>query len=194
MQQQLTDISRAMIATVPVYLSEVSAPHNRGLIAGLSGLGISCGTMASNWVGFACEYAPYGTLQWRLPLAIQIPWGIILFIGLSTFMPNSPRELVKWGKVDEARREFGRIRNDLQSHEAQAEFALMRQQIEFEVNRENLTYVQIFKLYRYRVAVYVALICPNRSCHRFADEFARSVGATTMQALTGVNVIQVITS
>ena len=27
----------------------------------------------SNWVGFACSYAPYGPVQWRLPLGIQIP-------------------------------------------------------------------------------------------------------------------------
>lgn len=125
------------------------------MLGGLSGLGISLGTMMSNWVGFACGYAPYGTLQWRLPLALQLPWGIILFIGLMTFMPNSPRYLIRKGKIEEARRNFLRIRSDLVSHEAAQEFGLMRAQIEFELNREITSYREIFKLYRHRVLVYV---------------------------------------
>ena len=40
-----------MVGTVPIYLSELSAPHHRGLIGGVSGCGICLGTMMSNWVG-----------------------------------------------------------------------------------------------------------------------------------------------
>lgn len=109
--------------------------------------------MASNWVGFACSYAPYGPVQWRLPLGIQIPWGIIMFIGLITFMPNSPRYLIRSGKIEDARREFGRIRRDLHSHEVQEEFTLMRVQIEYEMEREITSYREIFKLFRRRVLV-----------------------------------------
>ena len=42
-----------LVGTVPIYLSEISAPHQRGLIGGISGCGISFGTMVSNWVGMA---------------------------------------------------------------------------------------------------------------------------------------------
>lgn len=142
-----------MVATVPIYLSEISAPHVRGLIGGISGCGISLGTMVSNWVGFACAYAPYGAVQWRLPLGIQIPWGIILFIGLATFMPNSPRQLIRSGKIEAARREFLKIRRDLASHEAQEEFALMRAQIEFEQQREIKSLGEVFRLFRHRALV-----------------------------------------
>lgn len=38
-----------MVGTVPIYLSEISDPQHRGLIAGVSGCGISFGTMMSNW-------------------------------------------------------------------------------------------------------------------------------------------------
>ena len=124
----------------------------------------------SNWVGFACSYAPYGPVQWRLPLGIQIPWGIILFIGLCTFMPNSPRQLIRHGKIEQARIEFIKIRRELHSHEAQEEFALMRAQIEFEMEREVKSYADIFKLFRHR-----ALVC---------------IAVQTMTSLTGVNVIQ----
>ncbi|KAJ9215891.1 hypothetical protein DTO166G4_2435 [Paecilomyces variotii] len=159
-----------LVGTVPVYLSEISGPNQRGLIGGISGCGISFGTMMSNWVGFACGYAPYGPTQWRLPLGIQIPWGIIMFIGLATFMPNSPRQLIRNGKVEQARIEFIRIRRDLHSHEVHREFALMRAQIEYEMQREITSYREIFKLFRHRVLA--------------------SIAVQTMTSLTGVNVIQ----
>ncbi|KAK7730602.1 AdoMet-homocysteine methyltransferase [Cytospora paraplurivora] len=143
--------SRGLVATVPIYLSEISAPSQRGLIGGISGCGISFGTMMSNWVGMACGYAPYGPVQWRLPLGLQVPWGVVLFIGLATFMPNSPRQLIRHGKVDQARQEFTKIRRDLKSHEVHNEFVLMRSQIEFEMEREIKSVKEIFLLFRHRV-------------------------------------------
>lgn len=142
-----------MVATVPVYLSEISDPRYRGLIGGVSGCGISFGTMASNWVGYACSFAPYGPVQWRLPLGVQIPWGIIMFVGLLTFMPNSPRFLIRRGDIDKALSEFKRIRRDLNSSEVQNEFVLMRAQIEYEMEREISSYREIFRLFRHRVLV-----------------------------------------
>lgn len=150
------------MATVPIYLSEISAPSQRGLIGGISGCGISFGTMMSNWVGMACGYAPYGPVQWRLPLGIQIPWGVIMFIGLFMFMPNSPRQLIRNGKVDQARKEFIKIRRDLQSHEAHDEFILMRSQIEFEMEREIKSIKEIFFLFRHRVFACVSSGNPNQ--------------------------------
>ena len=157
MLTMLFDIdNRGMVATVPIYLSEISDPRFRGLIGGISGCGISFGTMMSNWVGYACSYAPYGPVQWRLPLGIQIPWGVIMFLGLASFMPNSPRQLIRVGKIDLARSEFARIRRGMQSAEVQEEFVLMRAQIEYEMEREITSYREIFRLFRSRVLVYVS--------------------------------------
>lgn len=159
-----------MVATVPIYLSEISAPAERGLIGSISGCGIAFGTMMSNWVGFACGYADYGPTQWRLPLGIQIPWGVIMFTGLATFMPNSPRQLLRRGNVDGARAEFVKIRRDLGSHEVQEEFAFMKAQIEYELANEIQSYREMFTSYRHRALV--------------------SIAVQTMTSLTGVNVIQ----
>ncbi|KAK6440052.1 hypothetical protein LTR95_003732, partial [Oleoguttula sp. CCFEE 5521] len=159
-----------MVSTVPIYLSEISSPEHRGLIGGISGCGISFGTMMSNWVGMACGYAPYGATQWRLPLGLQIPWGIVMFIGLATFMPNSPRQLIRQGKVEQARIEYIRIRRELDSYAVQEEFALMRAQIEYEMMREIKSVREMFYLYRHRALV--------------------SIAVQTMTSLTGVNVIQ----
>jgi MFS family permease len=156
-----------MVATVPIYLSEISDPKHRGLIGGISGCGISFGTMMSNWVGFACQYAAYGPTQWRLPLGVQIPWGIIMFIGLSTFMPNSPRQLIRHGKVEQARLEYIKIRRDLHNEEVHKEFSLMRAQIEYEMQREIKSVKEMFRLFRHRALV--------------------SIAVQTMTSLTGVN-------
>lgn len=125
----------------------------RGLIGGLNGAGLALGTMTSNWVGFAGGFAPYGEVQWRVPLGLQLPWGIILFLGLVTFMPNSPRQLIKNGKIEEARVEFSRTRGELGDRDVQEEFELMKAQIDFENHREVPTLFDIWKLYRHRVLV-----------------------------------------
>ncbi|KAK8074115.1 MFS monosaccharide transporter [Apiospora phragmitis] len=146
-----------MVGTVPIYLSEIAAPQQRGLIGGISGCGIAFGTMLSNW--------------WRLPLGIQIPWGVVMFVGLSTFMPDSPRQLIRNGRPEKARAQFARIRRDLRDADKVAdEFALMQAQIEYERAREIRSYAEIWRLYRHRVMT--------------------SVAVQTMTSLTGVNVIQ----
>ena len=119
--------------------------------------------MLANWVGFACGFAPYGQVQWRLPLGIQILWGLILMAGLATFMPHSPRDLVRNGRVAEARKAFTKIRSDLHNRELHEEFGLMCAQIEYEKQREIKSYREIFRLYRRRVFVYVP---PPRCCRR----------------------------
>ena len=154
--------------TIPVNLSEIAPPQNRGLIGGISGVGYAFGNFLANWVGFACQYAPYGATQWRLPLAIQIPWGVVLFIGLQTFMPHSPRELVKKGKIEDARVAFTRIRADMHDRDVQHEFANMQSQIEYEMRRK-VPWGEMWKVYRRRILVAVSVQC--------------------LTSLTGVNVI-----
>lgn len=123
----------------------------------------------SNWVGFACSFAPYGPTQWRLPLGLQIPFGIILCAGLVSFMPDSPRQLVRDGQIEKARREFIKIRRDLHADEVSQEFAFMQTQIEYEMQREITSYREIWRLYKHRVLVAVAV--------------------QAMTSLTGTNVI-----
>jgi hypothetical protein len=76
-----------------------------------------------------------------------------MFIGLATFMPNSPRQLIRSGKLELARSEFARIRRGLVLHEMEEEFGLMQAQIEYEMERELSSYREIFKVFRHRVLV-----------------------------------------
>ncbi|PMB67167.1 High-affinity glucose transporter [Beauveria bassiana] len=142
-----------MVSTVPIYLSEMAPPQQRGLIGGISGCGIALGTMASNWVGYGCSFLPFGQTQWRVPLGLQIPWGVLMLVGLATFMPESPRQLVRRGREGEARRAFGRTRRELTLSEVEQEFEAMKMQIRFEMEREVKSYKDIFRLYRRRAMV-----------------------------------------
>lgn len=75
-----------------------------------------------------------------------------MFVGLATFMPDSPRQLIRGGKIELARSEFARIRRGL-VHEMEEEFGLMKAQIEYEMEREITSYREIFRLFRHRVLV-----------------------------------------
>ncbi|CAI0650874.1 unnamed protein product [Colletotrichum noveboracense] len=159
-----------MVGTVPMYLSEISRPEQRRLIGGIAGAGISFGAMLANWVGYAGSYAPDGAIQWRLPLALQIPWGLIMLLGLVTFMPDSPRQLIRAGKIEAARRALSKMRSDTSPEEFVAEFDQMQSQIEFEIEREIASFGEALHLYRRRCLVTLAV--------------------QVMTSLTGVNVVQ----
>lgn len=79
--------------TAPVYLAELSPPENRGFLVGLKGLMNTLGFFAAGWVGYAGSFAA-GELQWRIPLATQIPPALLLAI-MTAFLPYSPR-WCKW--------------------------------------------------------------------------------------------------
>ena len=80
-----------------------------------------------------------------------------MFIGLATFMPDSPRQLIRNGRGDAARCEFIKFRRDLRSHEVHQEFALMRAQIKYEMQHEIKIIKKVFKLFRHRALVAIAV-------------------------------------
>ncbi|KKY36338.1 putative mfs monosaccharide transporter [Diaporthe ampelina] len=101
-------------------------------------------------------------------------------------MPNSPRQLIRNGKVDEARREFIKIRRDLQQHEVHDEFVLMRSQIEFEMEREIRSYKEIFRLFRHRALASIAVQTMTSLTGVNVIQYYQSIGPTRILALAGV--------
>ncbi|ESK91099.1 mfs monosaccharide transporter [Moniliophthora roreri MCA 2997] len=157
-----------LIGTVPIYNSEISPPTSRGFIGGLSGYMIGFGTCAANWIGYLCGYAnpeTSGSFQWRFPLALQIPPGVILFFGLQFVLPDSPRWLIRHGYDDRARLAYAQINGQAENQE----FNDMREQILYEKDSEVNSVREAWAKYRKRVAV--------------------AVFVQTMTSLTGVNVI-----
>jgi MFS family permease len=79
----------ALLTIVPLYIAELAPPDNRAYLVALKGLLTAIGYLVANWIGFAGSYAK-GDVQWRVPLAMQIPPAVLLLV-LTIFLPNSPR-------------------------------------------------------------------------------------------------------
>ncbi|KAJ7097633.1 general substrate transporter [Mycena epipterygia] len=159
-----------LVSTVPIYNSEISPPASRGFIGGLSGYMIGIGGFLANWIGYGCGYiSDSNNAQWRVPLALQIPPGVILFIGLCFFLPDSPRWLITKGRDEEALAAFTSVRRDLSGDALLEEFDSIKAQIHHEQATEVKSFREAWTKYKRRVIIAVAV--------------------QTMTSASGVNVI-----
>lgn len=106
----------AASALVPAYMSEMSPARLRGRLSGINQTMIVSGMLLSYVVDFLLKDMPE-TIAWRLMLSLAAVPAIILFLGVMR-LPESPRFLVRHGKIDEARQVLGFIR---EKHEVDAE-------------------------------------------------------------------------
>ena len=83
---------------VPLYIAEIAPPATRGALVSLNQLMITIGILLSYIVGVA--FTPIE--GWRYMFAVAVVPALILGIGMFT-LPESPRWLVKNGKLDKAR-------------------------------------------------------------------------------------------
>ena len=98
----------AASALVPAYMSEMSPARLRGRLSGINQTMIVSGMLLSYVVDFLLKDMPE-TLAWRLMLSLAAVPAIILFLGVLR-LPESPRFLVRHGKIAEARQVLGFIR------------------------------------------------------------------------------------
>ncbi|RGP78260.1 hypothetical protein FLONG3_3575 [Fusarium longipes] len=132
------------VGTTPLYQSEVSPPHSRGLLVGLHGVFICTGYSLAGWVGYAC-YNLKGDIQWRLPMAIQVIPPALLLAGVY-FLPESPRWLIQHDRNDDALAVLTRIHHDAQDpdgHFAVTEFHLIREQCTIDNANGPVTYREL---------------------------------------------------
>lgn len=111
----------AASALVPAYMSEMAPAHVRGRLSGLNQTMIVSGMLLSYIVAWFLKHLPE-TAAWRSMLGLAAVPALILFLGVLR-LPESPRFLVKHGRIDEARRVLGYIR---EPHEVEAELEEIR--------------------------------------------------------------------
>lgn len=102
----------AILTVVPMWQSEVAPPKTRGFLVGMHGkipnspiptsssdtdLGvfILLGYTIAAWIGVGFSYVNSSAVQWRVPLALQAVFPLLLASGV-LFLPESPR----WRKND----------------------------------------------------------------------------------------------
>ncbi|EXJ56256.1 uncharacterized protein A1O5_12712 [Cladophialophora psammophila CBS 110553] len=85
----------------PVYLSEIAPPLSRGAMAGMHAFGQNFGFCLGAWIGYSTSFASTSTtFGFRFPLAVPLIFGLVA-LGLTFWMPESPRWLtVKGRKAD----------------------------------------------------------------------------------------------
>ncbi|KIW35969.1 hypothetical protein, variant [Exophiala oligosperma] len=90
----------AIVATVPAWQAESSLATHRGRFVVLEGTFPSLGLVAFQFIDLGCFF-DNTSFSWRFPLAIPLLFN---FLMLSTipFLPESPRWLVKKGRIEEA--------------------------------------------------------------------------------------------
>jgi sugar porter (SP) family MFS transporter len=99
-------------AIVILYMSEICPKKVRGaLVAGYQ-FCITIGIMLASIVVYATKDRT-DTGVWRIPIAIQFPWALILGGGLF-LLPDSPRYFVKKGRLADAASSLARLRGQPQ--------------------------------------------------------------------------------
>ncbi|TDQ46115.1 SP family sugar:H+ symporter-like MFS transporter [Actinorugispora endophytica] len=95
----------------PTYIAEVSPPAFRGRLASLQQLAIVLGIAMSQLVNYALASGAGGSgmgdlgplMAWQWMLGVEVLPAIVYFL-LSLVIPESPRHLVRVGRIDRARR------------------------------------------------------------------------------------------
>lgn len=97
----------ALSAIVPLYNGETAPKAMRGMLLVLYQLQIIIGIFLSYIIDLG-THTINGSASWRIPVGLQMLWGLILLSGIF-FLPESPRHLLGCGKEAEARKVIARL-------------------------------------------------------------------------------------
>lgn len=155
-------------STVPMWQSECSRAHLRGKLVMVEGALITGGICLSYWIDFGFWFTS-GEMQWRFPIAFQLIFAVIQFCFVLS-LPESPRWLVKKGRMEEAAGVLGAILDlPTDSEEVRTELASIRDTLDQQT--DSLKY--LFKNGR------------NKHFHRVALGYINQM----FQQISGINLI-----
>jgi MFS transporter, SP family, xylose:H+ symportor len=103
----------------PLYIAEVAPSEIRGRLVSFNQLSIVLGMLVvyfvNYWIASQGDDAWIKSTGWRLMLVSEaIP--AVLFLGLLTLVPDTPRWYVMKGRVEEARALLGRLVGEAEAH------------------------------------------------------------------------------
>ncbi|KAL4745340.1 hypothetical protein BDW72DRAFT_208286 [Aspergillus terricola var. indicus] len=155
----LCGIGAGMVfANTPVYMSEVSPPHTRGMLVGLNGVGTVAAYIFCAICALAFSFVT-SDIQWRLVFIVLTGIGVLHLISLF-FIPESPRWLTEKGRDDEAMAVLEYLhatKNDTRATFAHAEAQQIKAQVEFERNTPR-GYMHILRTPSYRKRAFCSIL------------------------------------
>ena len=114
-----------------LYMSEVAPRKVRGAIVSCYQFAITIGIMLASCVAYG-THDRRDSGAFRIPIAVQFVWALILATGLS-LLPESPRYYVMKGRLDLAIRALSRVRGQpMESELLQDELAEIQANYEYE--------------------------------------------------------------
>ncbi|KAF8851067.1 hypothetical protein BDZ45DRAFT_767899 [Acephala macrosclerotiorum] len=106
--QIVTGVGNGFVtATVPMWQSECAKAERRGATVMIEGAFIIFGLAFSYWLNFTALFVS-GPVNWRLPIAFQCVFAGIL-IAFILELPESPRWLIKKGRIEESKQVFAAL-------------------------------------------------------------------------------------
>lgn len=109
-------------STIILYMSEIAPKKVRGATVAGYQFCVTLGLLIASCVDYGTKNRT-DSGSYRIPIALQLLWAIILSTGLF-FLPESPRFFVKKGRVDEAAKVLSTLRQQpIESNYIQEELA-----------------------------------------------------------------------
>lgn len=131
-------------ANIPLYQSETAPKWIRGAIVGCYQWAITIGLFIAAIVLNSTKNRD-DTGSYRIPVAVQFAWAIILVVGM-LLLPETPRYLIKKGKREEAAKSLSRLRRLPVDHPALVdELAEIQANHEYEMAIGTSSYLACFK-------------------------------------------------
>lgn len=131
-------------AQIPLYQSETAPKWIRGTIVGAYQLAITIGILIAAVVDHSTADR-YDTGSYRIPIAVQFAWALILFFGM-LLLPETPRMYIKRGRPERAAKSLSTLRRLDVDHPALVEeLAEITANHEYELTLGKATYLDCFK-------------------------------------------------
>ncbi|EPS31442.1 Major facilitator-type transporter ecdD [Penicillium oxalicum] len=156
-------------ATIPLYQSETAPKWIRGVIVGAYQLAITFGLLLAAIVNNATKDR-MDTGCYRIPVAVQFAWAIILVAGM-IILPETPRFLIKKDRYEDATKALARLRRlDVNDPSIIEELAEVQANHEYELSLGKASYLEIVR-------------------GSLGKRLATGCGIQALQQLAGVNFI-----
>ncbi|KAF2465050.1 general substrate transporter [Lindgomyces ingoldianus] len=131
-------------AMIPLYQSETSPKWIRGTVVGAYQLAITIGLLLAAIVDNSTKNRN-DTGSYRIPIAVQFAWAIILFVGCA-FLPETPRYHIKKGRPEKAAKSLSKLRRlDVDHPALLEELGEITANHEYELSLGRATYIDCFK-------------------------------------------------
>ncbi|KAJ5472249.1 hypothetical protein N7530_006250 [Penicillium desertorum] len=156
-------------ALIPLYQSETAPKWIRGFIVGSYQLAITIGLLLASVVNNS-THSRNDTGSYRIPIAVQFAWAIVLIIGM-LILPETPRYLIKKDHHERATKNLAKLRRLPEDHPAvREEIAEIQANHDYEMSLGQPSYLECFQ-------------------GNLGKRLLTGCGLQALQQLTGINFI-----